>query len=416
MVMDNVSMQPSIVTHVRHIFHRLMQFPWRSTSRVMYERFREDRLGQTAGSLTFTTTIALVPLVTVILAALTAFPLFSDFQLVVQKRMVEGLVPDNISRQVLGYLTQFSTKANRLGVVGVVVLFFSALALTFTIDRALNTIWRVRQRRPLGQRVLLYWTALTLGPLILVVSLGLMGQFLTWARAWHADWLPLWTTLSETYQFLLIMVCVGALYRYVPYTQVGWSPALVGGVWVAVATELARDGLTFYFGKIPTYSVVYGAFATVPILLIWIYLVWVIVLLGAVLVANLPSLLAGIARDGRVVGWRFQLALEVLHSLFLARQTSAHGLNLMQLCERWRLDPLQLQEVLSTLVELDWIARLGESPGPRGQAIKHARYVLLIDPAKTPLVPLMQRLLLAPSAESEGLWLRWQDLRLSDAL
>jgi membrane protein len=75
-----------------------------------------------------------------------------------------------------------------------------------------------------------------------------------------------------------------------------------------------------------------------------------------------------------------------------------------------------LQEVLSTLVELDWIARLGEFPGPRGQAINHARYVLLIDPAKTPLVPLMQRLLLAPSAESEGLWLRWQDLRVSDAL
>jgi membrane protein len=414
--MDNKGMQPSIVTHVRQLFHRLMQFPWRSTSRVMYQRFREDRLGQTAGSLTFTTTIALVPLVTVILAALTAFPLFSDFQIVVQKRMVEGLVPDNISRQVLGYLTQFASKANRLGMAGVVVLFFSALALTFTIDRALNTIWRVRQRRPFGQRLLLYWTALTLGPLILVISLGLMGQFLTWAREWQPQWMAYWASLSWAYQLVVMMLSVGALYRYVPYTQVSWPHALTGGVWVALVSELARDGLAAYFGKMTTYSVVYGAFATVPILLIWIYMVWVIVLLGAVLVANLPSLLSGIARDGRVVGWRFQLALEVLHSLYLARQTSGHGLSLMQLCERWRLDPLQLEEVLSTLVDLDWIARLGEALDSRGQSVKHSRYVLLVDPVKTPLVPLMQRLLLAPSQESLGLWSRWQNLRLSDLL
>ena len=111
-----------IVPQLQDFFRRLAHFPWRNTARVLYLRFREDRLGQTAGSLTFTTTIALVPFVTVILAAMTAFPLFNDLQVILQKRLVESLVPENISRQVLGYLTQFASKANRLGMVGVMEL------------------------------------------------------------------------------------------------------------------------------------------------------------------------------------------------------------------------------------------------------------------------------------------------------
>jgi membrane protein len=263
---------------------------------------------------------------------------------------------------------------------------------------------------------LLYWSALTLGPLILVVCFGLLAQLMAFGKSWQPEWTGVWTSVSVTYQFTLITLFAGMLYRYVPYTQVSWPHALTGGLWVAFATELARDSLTYYFGKMPTYSVVYGAFATVPILLIWIYFVWAIVLLGAVLVANLPSLLAGISRDGRVVGWRFQLALEVLQSLHFARQTPAHGMTLMQLCQRWKLDPLQLEEVLAILTELDWIARLIESVDARGHAIKHARYVLLVDPEKTSLIPLMQRLMLAPSYENSKLWLHWQSLKLSDVL
>jgi membrane protein len=405
-----------IVPQLKHFLQRLAHFPWRNTARVLYLRFREDRLGQTAGSLTFTTTIALVPLVTVVLAAMTAFPMFNDLQVILQKRLVESLVPDNISRQVLGYLTQFASKANRLGMAGVTALILSAIALTFTIDRSLNAIWRVRLRRPFGQKLLLYWAALTLGPLLLGIGMALLGQLNLMSR----DLVPTVGSslklINNMLEFGLLAWGVSALYRYVPYTQVNWTHAWIGGAWVALATELARNGLTYYFGMMPTYSVVYGAFATVPILLIWIYLVWAIVLLGAVLVANLPSLLSGIARDGRSVGWRFQLALEVLQALNVARRTPDHGLSLMQLCEQLRLDPLQLEEVLATLVDLDWIARLGESSHTVHQAMQQARYVLLADPHQTELTPLMQRLLLVRSAESQGLWMRWQDLRLRDVL
>ena len=405
-----------IVPQVHNFFERLARFPWRNTARTLRQRFREDRLGQTAGSLTFTTTIALVPMVTVALAVLTAFPLFGDFQTVLQKRLVESLVPDNISRQVLGYLTLFASKASRLGVVGVTALLLSALALVFTIDRTLNAIWRVRKRRPLAHSMLLYWTAITLGPLLMGASLVMMSQFVAASRGVVPDGVGNLRWLFSTLEFLLLAWAVSALYRFVPYTQVRWSHALVGGVWVAAATEIARKVLAYYFGQMPTYSVVYGAFATVPILLVWIYLAWSIVLIGAVFVANLPSLLGGISRDGRSVGWRFQLALEVLQRLQLARQTDDHGASMTTLCEDLALDPLQIEDVLATLVDLDWIARLSESVDARQTHVKEARYVMLADPHRTPLTPLMERLLLVRSPESQGLWMKWQDLRLCDVL
>jgi membrane protein len=408
--------QAMIVSHLQNFFERLARFPWRNTTRTLRQRFREDRLGQTAGSLTFTTTIALVPMVTVALAVLTVFPMFADFQVVLQKRLVESLVPDNISRQVLGYLTQFASKASRLGAAGVTALLFSALALVFTIDRTLNAIWRVRKRRPLAHSMLLYWTAITLGPLLMGASMVMMSEFVAVSRGVAPEGAGNLRWLFGTLEFFLLAWAISALYRFVPYTQVRWSHALVGGIWVAAATEMARKVLAYYFGQMSTYSVVYGAFATVPILLVWIYLAWSIVLIGAVLVANLPSLLAGISRDGRSVGWRFQLALEVLQRLQIARATDVHGASLTTLCDDLALDPLQLEDVLSTLVDLDWIARLSESVDARQTHLQEARYVMLADPHRTPLAPLMERLLLVRSPEAEGLWMKWQDLRLRDVL
>ena len=142
----------------------LARFPWKSTALTLGERFREDRLGLTASSLTFTTTIALVPFFTVALAVFTAFPMFGKLQDALQAWLVQSLIPDAIARQVLGYLTQFAGKASRLGAAGLAALFFTALALVLTIDRTLNGIWRVRRPRPLAQRVLIYWAVMTLAP------------------------------------------------------------------------------------------------------------------------------------------------------------------------------------------------------------------------------------------------------------
>src|SRR5512133_2389161 len=133
---------------LRQLLHELTRFPWKSTAATLRERFREDRLGLTASSLTFTTMMALVPFFTVALAVFTAFPMFGKLQAALQAWLVQSLIPDAIARQVLGYLTQFAGKASRLGVAGSAALFVTALALVLTIDRTLNGIWRVKRPRP----------------------------------------------------------------------------------------------------------------------------------------------------------------------------------------------------------------------------------------------------------------------------
>src|SRR3954451_3063923 len=144
----------------RPVLEELKRFPWKTTGLTLLERFKEDRLGLTASSLTFTTTMALVPFFTVALAVFTAFPMFGQLQTALQSWLGQSLIPDAIARQVLGYLTQFAGKASRLGTVGFAALFVTALALVLTIDRTLNGIWRVKRPRPLGQRVLIYWAAM----------------------------------------------------------------------------------------------------------------------------------------------------------------------------------------------------------------------------------------------------------------
>ena len=395
-------------------FQDWARFPWASTGRTLMARFREDRLGLTASSLTFTTTIALVPMLTVALAIFTAFPMFAKLQVVLQKWLVESLIPDNIARQVLGYLTQFSGKASKLGVVGLAALLVTALALVFTIDRTLNSIWRVRRPRPLGQRVLVYWAAITLGPLLMALSVSLTSNALAASRGMVLNVVPGGVGfVLDLLQVVMLAGSMAALYRYMPNTYVKWGHAWVGGLLVAVGMELAKRLLAFYLQAVPTYSAVYGAFATVPILLVWIYVAWVIVLLGAVVTAYLPSLMAGTSRPASAHGWQFQLSLEVLRRLESVRHHPERGLRADQLAQSLQVDLLQLEPVLECLTRLDWLAPLDEADKKVG-----ARYVLLTDPEKTPLAPLMSALLLDRLPATQPLWdnARWSDLTLRQAL
>ncbi|KQP43176.1 YihY family inner membrane protein [Pseudorhodoferax sp. Leaf274] len=395
----------------------LAHFPWRTTALTLRQRFREDQLALTASSLTFTTMLALVPLFTVGLAIFTVFPMFDTMQQVLQRWLVQSLVPETIARQVLGYLTQFASQASRLGSLGLAVVLATALALVLTIDRTLNRIWRVPRPRPLGQRVLIYWALLTLGPLLLGASLAMTSYAVSSSRG-LVDSLPGGVrVLLDTIEFGLLALGMAAVYRYVPNTDVKWSHALAGGIFVSVGIELAKRLLSLYIASVPTYSAMYGTFATAPILLLWIYLAWTIVLLGAVTVAYLPSLLAGVARPVAAYGWHFHLAIEVLQHLYGARSGEAHGLAAGALGRALGTTKLQLEPVLQVLVGLDWVGRLDESEHGMG-ADTEARYVLLADPECTPLAPLFERLLLDRSAPMSGLWERgrWDALRLRDAL
>lgn len=378
---------------------QLSRFPWVMAARTLRERVREDRLGLTAGSLTFTTTIALVPLFTVGLALFTAFPMFNKLQGSLQAWLVQSLVPDAISRQVLGYLTQFAGKASRLGALGLGVLLVSALALVLTIDRTLNAIWRVRRPRPLAQRVLIYWAAMTLGPLLLAASVSATSYALYASRGLVRGTPGGVRLMIDILEFVLLAGGLSCLYRYVPRTPVKMAHALAGGIFAAVGIEAAKRLLAWYLGLVPTYSMVYGAFATVPILLVWIYLLWLVVLLGAVFAAHLPSLLGGMQRVPSAHGWSFQLALEVLQQLHRVRDTARRGMNVGELVKALDVDPLQLEPVLETLVELDWVGRLNETEDDAA-----TRFMLLADVQSTSLEPLLRHLLLPHTEATARLW------------
>ena len=403
-----------LLQRLRVWLQEVARVPWLDAAITLRERFREDRLGLTASSLTFTTTIALVPFITVALAVFTAFPMFAKFQDVLQKWLVESLVPDNIARQVLGYLNQFAGKASKLGVAGLAVLFSTALALIFTIDRTLNSIWRVRTPRPFAQRVLIYWAAITLGPLLLGVSLSITSYIVTASKGvvggmpGGVEW------LLNSLQFGLVAAGMATMFRYVPNTHVRWGHAWMGGLFVSTGMELAKKALAMYLSQVPTYSVVYGAFATVPILLIWIYVAWVIVLLGAALTAYVPSLIAGIHRPRSGPGWQFQLALDVLRQLDASRLQQDKGLTPSQLCTSLRVDALRLEPVLEALTELDWIGQLAEVC----QDNEEARFLLLANPDQTRLEPLLQKLLLPPPEQGKNLYqiAHWPSISLRQAL
>ena len=364
----------------------LRHWPWFDTLRTLRQRFREDHLALTAGSLTFTTLISLVPLVTVMLAVFTAFPMFGRFQLSVQQYFVQALVPDNIARPVLQALTQFAGKASKLGSVGLLLLGVTALALMFTIDRTLNGIWRVPRPRPLAQRVLVYWAALTLGPLLLGVSLSLTSLAVTSSRGLVGALPGGLSLLVDLLEFSLLAAGMALLFRFMPNTHVRWRHAWAGAVFVALGFEAAKRALGWYVKSVPGYSMVYGAFATLPIFLLWIYLSWLIVLFGAVIAAYAPSLALRVVRRPDRPGERFALAVALLQALATARVADHRGLSAEALAGQLRTDPLQVEPVLDDLLALGWCGRLDEEGAQR--------HVLLIDLAATPAQPLVDRLLL----------------------
>ncbi|UXH76286.1 YihY family inner membrane protein [Roseateles amylovorans] len=391
---------------LREVGRGLLKWPWLRTFRTFVERFREERLGLTAGSLTFTTLISLVPLLTVALALFTAFPMFSAFQGALEKYFLKSLVPDNIARPVLASLTQFAAKANRLGAVGLVVLAVTALSLMLTIDRTLNQIWRVRRPRPIAQRVLVYWAALTLGPLLLGGSLTLTSYLITTGRD-LVDNLPRGLiVLLSSVDLLVLWAAVAALFHYVPNTDVRWRHAFLGAGFVAIAFHLAKSALAWYVKQVPTFSTLYGAFAAVPIFLIWIYVGWSIVLLGAILAANAPALAGGVSVRRNTPSMQLELALDVLRELVRARAEGESGLTMLSLSQRLCVDSLQMEPVIDQLQELDWIGRLEEDGAQR--------LVLLCDPETTPAKPLIRTLLVPRNQGLDALWSQaaWDRLSL----
>ncbi|MBF6630784.1 MAG: YihY family inner membrane protein [Comamonas sp.] len=402
---------------MRQLLQTLKLFPWRNTLQTLQTRFQQDQLGLTASSLTFTTLLALVPFFTVLLSVFTAFPSFGRLQETLQRWLVDSLIPREIAEQVMDYLVQFSSKASQLGIVGLAFLLLTVVSLILTMDKTLNQIWRVQHMRPLGQRLLIYWGVITFGPLLMGLSIATTSYVLSASSGLVAG-LPEGLQIGfNSLEFLLLSAAMAALYHFVPNTPVKWRHAWAGGLFVAAGMALAKNVLGLYLSTVPTYSAIYGTFATLPILLIWIYTCWVIFLLGAVIAAYWPSLMSGTSRNIHHPGWKLELALEVIAALEPYRDQEQRGLPALVLAKRLRVDRLQLEPSLAALTAIRWVGAMPDT-GTSYLEEGEPRYVLLADPDTTPLAALIGELLLVQTDSTSTLWCSagWDTRFLRDAL
>jgi len=341
------------------------------------QRIGEDRIPQVAGSLTFTTMLALVPLATVAFALFTAFPIFSSFQASLQFFLADHLMPAQLNDQIFKYLNQFASKAKGLTTIGMIILFVTAVMTMMTVESAFNVIRRVRKARPVAQRVLVYWAIITLGPILIGVSLSISSYLFTQSMSFSAAQriTPLIEWALAGAALPLTALAFTILYVYLPNCRVEWRDAVIGGVIAAVAFELGKRGFGYYVRRIPTYTAVYGAFAAVPLFLLWMYLCWFITLTGAMISSALPAIRIGQFHRPVFNGSNLFDSLELLARLSEAREAGKPGYTMPELARMLRRDMDTTLMLLQRLEEIEWIARLQEDrAGPH--------YVLVVNPAQ----------------------------------
>src|SRR5690606_26244056 len=254
------------------IFRELSWPQMRDLFRFAGRRLAEEQLPQVAGSLTFTTVLALVPVLTIAFAIFTTFPLFNTFRASLEAYFVQNLMPKGIANTILGYLTQFSNKATRLSAFGAAALIGTAVAMMLMIDRVFNQIWRVRTKRPIAQRIVVYWAIVSLGPLLIGASITLTSFLFTMTNGVVRNVPFLGSVFFTSVSILLTTVAFASLYIVVPNKVVEWRDAVAGGLLAALAFEVVKRLFAVFIVKVPTYTVVYGAVAAFPIFLLWVYL------------------------------------------------------------------------------------------------------------------------------------------------
>ncbi len=319
--------------------------------RYMVRRIADKDLMKVASSLTYTTILALVPMLTVVLALFTAFPLFNQFQGALEDFLTRNLMPEAVSDNIMLYLNQFAAKASSLTAIGSLFLIVTSIMLIMTIDGTFNDIWQVHQRRPLTQRLLVYWAIISLGPILTGASLW-ASSVLASSSLGYINALSGPVNLALTYlPFIVSMLGFTALFLFVPNRKVWWRDALIGGALTAIALELMKAGFAFYLSRFPTYTIIYGAFATLPIFLLWIYISWMLVLIGAAITAILPDLRHRHWISDTTPGITFYDALNILYVLWNRQQQAQGGLSLAELSQILERDTDELSTVLGTLKE-----------------------------------------------------------------
>ncbi len=327
-----------------------------SFGRFLWHRFRDDRLFQAAGSLAYTTVFALVPLAVVVFGVLSAFPTFSGWSQQLSDYIFANFVP-TAAQGAQKILFRFLDGAGQLTAAGVMALVLSVLITLNSVEQTFNRIWRVASARPKFTRFLVYWTVLTLGALVAASSLAASARFFALPLFRTTEGKLLADMLFRLAPVVIELAGITALYRLVPHHQVRLRHAIPGALLAVLLLELGKWGMGIYLGSFRTYQKLYGAFAIAPIVLVWIYLCWVFVLLGASLASSIAAFRYQPVSMRLPQGYEIYGLLRLLGRFQLARR-QGHSLDEDQMLalEPMLTDSL-IQELLGELERIDLVRR-----------------------------------------------------------
>ncbi|WP_273432633.1 YihY family inner membrane protein [Chitinibacter tainanensis] len=320
-------------------------------SRFVGQRLVADRCLNTAGSLTYTSLLALVPLFTIALTVISAFPMFSGLSSRFRGFIISNLVPDAAGKVVGVYMRQFADNADRLTAFGMIGLLATAILLMTTIEKSVNDIWRVRRQRKLLPRTLTYWATLTLAPLLIGLSLSLTNWISNQAGGFASGFD---FSLIKIGPPLLVFCSLTLLYMALPNCFVPRHHATTAALITTALLEVMKWLFALYLKQFGTYKLVYGAFASFPIFLLWLYVCWVIVLTGAVISATLSYWHNDGWQWSQHHGTRFEQAMSILAELAKAH-TNSYILHIDELRKRVGLGVDATQNLLDQMAEKGWV-------------------------------------------------------------
>lgn len=328
--------------------------------RYVMARFQQDRAAGMAASLSYTSLLSLVPLLAIALAMLAAFPVFDGIRKDLMTMAFQNFVPA-VGSVVQTQVDRFMANAGKLTAAGVVGLVFTAIMLLVTIEDCFNRVFRVARQRSALSKLLVYWTVLTLGPLLIGTSLSVQG-YLTAARKWQMAQ-AISPLIAIPLPFLLSALTFTGLFAAIPNRRVRLKDALIGGAVAALLFAGLRWGFAIYITSSKAYTNLYGAVAAVPIFLFWMFLSWAVVLIGAEFTAALPEWRAGyhLAERRAQGARRLTVALDVLALLLKASMEATQGLSRRDLLAATALSERDLSPVLRKLCATGFAAPLAGS-------------------------------------------------------
>ncbi|APV50128.1 hypothetical protein BWI17_10795 [Betaproteobacteria bacterium GR16-43] len=325
--------------------------------RFVFRRWTEDRCPQIAASLTYTTLLALVPVFAIAVALLSSMPFFEEVMVRLKIFLLLNLVPELAGKIIVEYMEPFARNAARITGISFAALFVMGIGMMWSVDKSLNTIWRVRRTRAWPVSILAYVALLVLGPLLVGISVTVTTYLLTLSS-------DLGQFPKGVQPYLLKAVPIGVstiafflAYRVVPHRRVPTRHALVGGFVAALLFEAMKEVFASYVVRVPTYSRIYGTFATIPLFLLWVYFSWLVILLGAEVTVAAGYWHDGLWRRVASPGVRFRDAVELGRLLV---KSPGKAMEFEELRRAAGIPSEQLEDALAHLEDADIVVRVGK--------------------------------------------------------